>query len=1044
MLLCGFTATWAAQTVVIAPTTNGTVTFSPEAPTPGGTVTLTVTPDPGYKITKSDVEAELTIDPGSAQAPSLMDVTPPNVGVKLELGGEDPADLNASREYTFTMPEEPYSVLVTATFTGIPLFDVTVASSDHGSVTADKAQAAEGETVTLTITPETGYELDELYYMNGTEKVTITGTSFQMPAANVEVHATFKLKNYNITAGTCEHGSVSADKATANMGETVTLTANPDQGYELEAFTVSCETINQAVTVNEDGTFTMPADNVTVTATFRLKSYTITAGTCENGSVSADKATANMGETVTLTANPDQGYELEAFTVSCETINQAVTVNEDGTFTMPADNVTVTAIFRLKSYTITAGTCENGSVSADKATANMGETVTLTANPAEGYELDHFTVSCETINQAVTVNEDGTFTMPADNVTVTATFKKSTYTITVVVSGGNGEASADKTQANMGDVITITATPAANYELDQITVTYGENGTVEVSEANTFVMPAANVTVTVTFKAKKYNVIVEESVNGSVSTDKTEAAVGEKVTLTISPAPEFELDVLTVDGQPVEVTGNTYEFNMPAHDVTVTATFKAIVHTYTVVGTPAAVFGSDQTWDLNNPNALMTPKGSVYIWISEPTYMENGVSLRVVQDNSWAVAYPEQNCYIGNIKPGTYVLIVVFDPETGEVSASLDGQADVYVFGNINGNVFAPNLGLKMESEDGKIYTASVTIPDVEDGYGFFAFTHKLSTDASDWGTANGYRFLAQSNGNFLVNGPTMNKGLDMEYNSSNAMKIPAGEYTLTVDLENMKLTITGGTQLSYILASGVEGVDYTVINNLAVVERHQETKQFFTSDGNDNWMTIKGGDFFDDAILVEAMKGGYVSGVFSDKNMNPYLTLTVAPQEAEGPEVEPKTYSLTTEFTPKVDEVINVEKAYYKESDNALRAYAPGPVQGQSLTLDTSLFEFNFTDGGEYNVLGVINIKEPWTIPSGINPLDYDYPFQNYKLLVLDVEEVDPTTSINEINAEQGVKSVRYYNLAGVESTTPFNGVNIIIKEMVDGSKVTTKAIIK
>ena len=41
-------------------------------------------------------------------------------------------------------------------------------------------------------------------------------------------------------------------------------------------------------------------------------------------------------------------------------------------------------------------------------------------------------------------------------------------------------------------------------------------------------------------------------------------------------------------------------------------------------------------------------------------------------------------------------------------------------------------------------------------------------------------------------------------------------------------------------------------------------------------------------------------------------------------------------------------------------------------------------------------------------------------------------------------MKSVRYFNAAGLESNVPFPGVNIIVKEMNDGSKVTTKAIVK
>ena len=1373
MLLCGFTAAWAAQTVnvVINPAGTGTVTVDPASPIAGSTVTLTVAPAEGYKIAKSDIVVEATINPGSAQLPRPKDGGP-SVGKILELQNDDPADLSESREYTFTMPEEPYNVLVTANFTGIPLFNVTVASSEHGTVTADKSQAAEGETVTLTITPDPGYEIDELYYMKGTDKVTITGTSFQMPAGDVEIHATFKksqalyligsfngwndatmvpltkndegkwvgtqamdangtfkfkdengtwigaesngncivqyeyVKNgaalhlampgtdfeipvagtwtftvnrdsnpmtviisgdwyfrvetetptngtlsadkdkategetvtltvnpnegyeidelyymkgtekvtitgtsfqmpagdvkvyatfkqaeYNITVNSSENGSVTPSKDKATMGETITLTVSPAEGYELESLTVMAG--NEAVTV-ANNQFTMPASDVTITATFKKSTYTITVTEPQNGTVSASAATASMGEVITLTIAPEAGYEVDQIMVVYGENNTPVEVT-DNQFTMPAGNVTVTVTFKAVEYTITPETCENGSVTADKEKATAGTTVTLTATAAEGYEVDKFYYK---VGETQTVLEGNTFTMPASDVTVGATFKKSTYTITVT-QPQNGTVSASAATANMGDVITLTITPEAGYEVDQImvvygenntpvevtdnqftmpagnvtvtvtfkaveytitpetcengsvtadkekatagttvtltataaegyevdkfyykvgetqtvlegntftmpasdvtvgatfkksvytitvtqpqngavsasaatasmgelitltiepndgfvigtiTVTYGENQTVEVVD-NQFTMPAGNVTVTVTFVDRKYNVTVEESEHGSVAADKIEAAEGETVKLTITPEAEYELDVLTVDGVAVEVTGNTYEFAMPAHDVTVTATFKAVVHTYTVVGEPAELFGSETPWDLNNDDAEMTQgTDGLYTWTSEPTFLEGDVKFKIVKDNSNDTSYPANDYVIPGLKPGTYTVTVTLNPETGEITVNVEGQADVYVYGDINGNTFVPNQGVKMTSEDGKIYTATVTIPDVENGYGFFAFTHKLSTDAADWATANAYRFLAQSNGNFLVNGTTMNVELPMAYNSTNSMQIPAGDYTLTVDMENMKLTIAGGTQLSYILASGVEGVDYTVINDLAVVENHEGTQQFFTSDGSDNWITIKGGNFFADASLMDAFKGGYVSGVFSEKNWNPYLTLSVAPTEGEDvAEVEPKTYMLSDQengFAPKVDEVIVVSKAYYKESDNALRAYSPGSgAQGKSLTVDTSLYNYDFKDGYRYNVTGVINIKEPWATTSGINPLDYNYPFQNYKLLVLEVEELAPPTAIDGIIVEEGVKSVRYYNVAGAESTVPFNGVNIIVKEMNDGTRVTTKAIIK
>ena len=76
-------------------------------------------------------------------------------------------------------------------------------------------------------------------------------------------------------------------------------------------------------------------------------------------------------------------------------------------------------------YTITIADCENGSVCSDVGTALAGQTVTLTAEPNEGYVLDAWNVY-KTGNAGITVNVSGnTFTMPAYGVTVSATFVES-------------------------------------------------------------------------------------------------------------------------------------------------------------------------------------------------------------------------------------------------------------------------------------------------------------------------------------------------------------------------------------------------------------------------------------------------------------------------------------------------------------------------------------------------------------------------------------------------------------------------------------------
>jgi hypothetical protein len=74
------------------------------------------------------------------------------------------------------------------------------------------------------------------------------------------------------------------------------------------------------------------------------------------------------------------------------------------------------------TYAITIADTENGTVAADVEEAAEGDKVTLTITPAEGYELDELSVAAG--ETAVEVAEDNTFTMPAAEVTVTATFKE--------------------------------------------------------------------------------------------------------------------------------------------------------------------------------------------------------------------------------------------------------------------------------------------------------------------------------------------------------------------------------------------------------------------------------------------------------------------------------------------------------------------------------------------------------------------------------------------------------------------------------------------
>ena len=160
-------------------------------------------------------------------------------------------------------------------------------------------------------------------------------------------------------------------------------------------------------------------------ATFaKLYTLTLTQPT-EGGTISATVGETPVegevaeGATVTLKATPDAGYEFVEWSIEGVNIEEEDKANAEIEFTMPASDVTVTATFNAIDYNVTINETANGTVTADKTTAHMGDVVTLTVSPADGYELEDLTVEAD--GTPITV-QDNAFTMPASNVTVTATF----------------------------------------------------------------------------------------------------------------------------------------------------------------------------------------------------------------------------------------------------------------------------------------------------------------------------------------------------------------------------------------------------------------------------------------------------------------------------------------------------------------------------------------------------------------------------------------------------------------------------------------------
>lgn len=142
------------------------------------------------------------------------------------------------------------------------------------TISADKAAAEDGDEVTLTATPATGYSFYAWTVLDGNaDEVTVTNNKFTMPASAVEVEGSFTQNNYAITVASASNGTVAVtgNITTAHYGDNVSFTATPSTDYQVKSYAVTETGGEGTATVTEDNgtySFSMPAYPVTITVEF--------------------------------------------------------------------------------------------------------------------------------------------------------------------------------------------------------------------------------------------------------------------------------------------------------------------------------------------------------------------------------------------------------------------------------------------------------------------------------------------------------------------------------------------------------------------------------------------------------------------------------------------------------------------------------------------------------------------------------------------------------------------------------------------------------
>ena len=345
--------------------------------------------------------------------------------------------------------------------------------------------------------------------LTGTPVMTISNTEM----GNKEYWAQWEINQYTVTVKP-ENGEADIT-ITQDYGTPIAAPADPTrEGYTFIGW-------DKAIPA------TMPAENMIITAKWKVNQYTITFDT--NGGSEITPITQDYGTAITAPANPTrEGYTFIGW-------DKAIPA------TMPAENMIITAKWKVNQYTITFDS--NGGSEIAPITQDYGTAIAAPADPTrEGYTFIGWDKAIPT-------------TMPAENMTVTAQWEINQYTITFDTAGGSEIAPITQ---DYGTAITTPADPTR--------------------EGYTFIgwdteipttMPAENMIITAKWKVNQYT-ITFDTAGGSTVASITQD-YGTAITAPADP---------TKEGYTFIGWDKAIPATMPAENMTITAKWK--VNQYTI------------------------------------------------------------------------------------------------------------------------------------------------------------------------------------------------------------------------------------------------------------------------------------------------------------------------------------------------------------------------------------------------------------------------------------------------------------------------------
>lgn len=384
--------------------------------------------------------------------------------------------------------------------------------------------------------------------------------------------ATWFIGTYNsftITSSSGSGGSITpTGTIIKNERSNQTFTITPHIGYRVSDVRVDGVSVGAITSY----TFSNILSNHTISATFELRTFTLTGSSGGGGSISpSGTLTLSYGSSQTYLISPNTGYKISSVRVD----NVAIGTPSVYTFSSITTNHTIAVSFSLITNTITASAGTGGIISPQgNISVIYGSNQAFTISANTGYHISDVKVDNASIGPVSSYN----FINVTAGHSISATFTPITYTITSS-SGTEGSINpSGNITVNHGSNRTFTISPDFGFKVSDVKV---DNVSAGAVSSYTFSNITTDHTISATFTRATYLINAIAGSGGSVNpSGATTVTHGTSRTFTITPATGYKISDVKVDNVSVGDV-STFTFSNITSNHSISASFAILTYTLT-------------------------------------------------------------------------------------------------------------------------------------------------------------------------------------------------------------------------------------------------------------------------------------------------------------------------------------------------------------------------------------------------------------------------------------------------------------------------------